>query len=225
MDVTLGNIGFLIRREATTSQVDVLPTGFFWVNPPTVTRFATYNNVPTVGDENFDRIYIRLSSTKIPHITPQLTYYQTIYSDGVQPTGRIVVDNQGRRRLSLQNVETGVTISDYAPLGQERNDELGGYLEAKLNGNFPVGHWLDINPYGLVSYSFRDRTEPVMGSFAGRPLTGFNHAQAGLELDFHITPHIAIVPFANYSYHISEPPIGTDRNEFWAGIKIAVNLQ
>jgi hypothetical protein len=223
VDVTLGNIVFIIKRDATTSQVDVLPTGFFWVNPlilpiPPGSRFATYNNVPTVGNENFDRIFIRLSTTKIPHITPQLTYYQTVYSEGFQPTGKIVAG-----QLILQNVETGTFIA-YAPLGQERNDELGGYLEAKLNGNFPVGHWLDINPYGLVSYSFKDRTEPVMGTFAGSPLTGFNNAEFGLELEFHITPNISFVPVARYSYHISEPPIGTDRNEFWAGIKVSVNL-
>jgi hypothetical protein len=233
VDVTLGNIVFLIHREATTSQVDVIPIlpqfpGIHWDPPrilpiPPGSRFAHYNNVPTVGDENFDRIYIQLSSTKIPHITPKLTYYQTVYSEGFQPTGNIGVDNQGRPRLILQNVETGQNIF-YAPLGQERNSELGGYLEARLNGNFPVGHWLDINPYGLVSYSFRDRTEPVMGTFAGRPLTGFNNAEAGLELEFHITPNIAFVPVAHYSHHISEPPIGTDRNEFWGGVKIAVNL-
>jgi hypothetical protein len=45
-----------------------------------------------------------------------------------------------------------------------------------------------------------------------------------LELDFHITPNVAFVPFAAYSYHISEPPIGTNRDEFWAGVKISVNL-
>lgn len=220
VDVTLGNIVFLIRRDATTSQVDVLPPGFFWGYPPIVpiSRFANYNDVPTVGNENFDRIYIQLSSTKIPHLTPKLTYYQTVYSEGFQPTGKIEAG-----RLVLQNVETGLPVA-YAPLGQERNSELGGYLEARLNGNFPVGHWLAINPYGLVSYSFRDRTEPVAGTFAGRPLTGFNNAEAGLELEFHITPNIAIVPVAHYSYHISQPPIGTDRDEFWGGVKIAVSL-
>jgi hypothetical protein len=224
VDVTLGNIAFLIHREATTSQVDVLPPGFFWGYPPIVpdSRFANYNNVPTVGDENFDRIYIRLSSTKIPHITPAITYYQTIYNEGFQPTGNIVVFN-GVPLLVLRNVETGVPVA-YAPLGQERNSALGGYLEAKLNGNFPVGHWLDVNPYGLVSVSFRDRTEPVAGTVGGRPLTGFNSAEAGLELEFHITPNIAFVPVAHYSYHISEPPIGTNKNEFWGGVKIAINL-
>ena len=109
------------------------------------------------------------------------------------------------------------------PLG-ERNDELGGYLEGRINGNFACGHWLDINPYGVIAYSFRDRTEPIMASFGGRPFTGFTHAQAGLELAFHITPHIDFVPQVVYSYHISQPPIGTDRNEFWGGVKVAVNL-
>jgi hypothetical protein len=106
----------------------------------------------------------------------------------------------------------------------ERNEELGGYLEARVNGNFPVGHWLDINPYGLVSVSFRDRSEPAPGTFGGRPFTGFNHAQAGLELNFHIAPHIDFSPQVAYAYHISEPPIGTNRNEYWAGVKLSVSL-
>jgi len=222
VDVTLGNIVFIIKRDATTSQVDVLPPGFIWVYPPTGTQFATYNNVPTVGNENFDRVYIQLSTTKIPHLTPKLTYYQTVYSEGFQPTGPIQTFG-GVPFLILRNVETGFPVA-YTPLPQERNSELGGYLEARLNGNFPVGHWLDINPYGLVSYSFKDRTEPVAQTIAGRPLTGFNNAEFGLELEFHITPNISFVPVAHYSYHISEPPIGTDRNEFWAGIKVSVNL-
>lgn len=168
----------------------------------------------TVTGELFDRIYIRLSTSKIPHITPSIVYYQTVVNEGDQPTSpRIVLaDATGRFRFNTPG-----------PLG-ERNEELGGYAEARLNGNFAIGHWLDINPYGLVSYSFRDRTEPVMAAFGGRPLSGFNNAQAGLELDFHITPHIAFIPFVNYSYHISDPPIGTDKNEFWAGLKFAVNL-
>jgi hypothetical protein len=214
VDITLGNIGFLIHREAQTFELDVLPANFIWLNPPTGTRFATFGPLPTVEDENFDRIYIRLSSTKLcPHITPQITYYQTIYSDGNQRTAPFI------QTLT----QFGAPILIQGP-GQERNDDLGGYLEGRLNGNFPVGHWLDINPYGLVSVSFRDRTEPVAGTFAGRPFTGFNNAQAGLELDFHITPNIALVPFGAVSYHISEPPIGTDRTEAWGGVKIAINL-
>src|SRR5438105_6485720 len=36
VDITIGNIAFLISREATTSQIDVLPAGFTWAYPPIV---------------------------------------------------------------------------------------------------------------------------------------------------------------------------------------------
>lgn len=215
VDLTFGNIVFLIDREAQTFELDALPPGFFFLNPPTGTRFATFGPIHTVEDETFDRIYVRLSSTKLcPHITPQITYYQTLYNEGTQPTSPIisVLDQFGNRINGFPG-----------PVG-ERNDELGGYLEGKIAGNFPVGHWLEINPYGLVSVSFRDRTEPVAGTFGGRPLTGFNHAQAGLELNFHIANHIDLSPQVAYAYHISEPPIGTDRNEFWGGVKVSISL-
>lgn len=214
VDITLGNIAFFIDRKAETFSLDVAPPGFFWLVPPTGTRFARVGPLPTVEDEQFDRIYIRLSTTKLcSHITPSLTYYQTVYSEGTQRIAPQI----------LTRDEFGNLFFTPGP-GQERNDELGGYLEGRVNGNFPVGHWLDINPYGIISVSFRDRTEPVNGSFAGRPFTGFNHAVVGLELDFHITHNIAFVPFGAYSYHISEPPIGTDRNEFWGGVKVAFNF-
>jgi len=220
VDVTFGNILFLIHREASTFEVLDAGPGFIWVNPPSFDQFATLGPEKTVEDETFDRLYVRLSTTKLcPHITPSITYYQTVYNEGTEPTSAFITpqDEFGGRVI--------IEGPGSFPPGGERNDKLGGYLEARLNGNFPVGHWLDINPYGLVSYSFDDRTVPDAGSpFAGRPYTGFNNAQAGVELDFHITPNIAFVPFVNYSYHISDPPIGTDKNEFWAGVKVAVNL-
>jgi hypothetical protein len=217
VDVTFGNIAFLIQREAKTFETDVLDDpNFVWVVPPTFTRFRTVGPEPTVEDEQFDRIYVRLSTTKLcRYITPSITYYQTIYNNGSQPSdpGTFFFNTD------VNGNKPSVTPGP----NNERNEELGGYLEGRVNGNFPVGNWLDINPYAIVSYSFKDRSEPAMG-FAGKPLTGFNHAQAGLELDFHITPNVAFVPFAAYSYHISEPPIGTNRDEFWAGVKVSVNL-
>lgn len=214
VDVTLGNIAFIIDREAQTFETIVLPPGFIFTNPPTGRQDARLGPEPTVTGELFDRIYIRLSTSKIPHITPSIVYYQTIYSEGDQPTNPFitVLDEFGNQ---ITNVP--------GPLN-ERNGKLGGYLEGRLNGNFPCGHWLDINPYGVIAYSFDDRTEPVAGTFGGRPFTGFNHTQAGLEFAFHITPHIDIVPQAVYSYHMSQPPIGTTRNEVWGGVKVAVNL-
>ena len=213
VDVTLGNIAFIIDREAQTFEDWVLTTpGLVW----TVTGTTSLPMRPekTVTGELFDRVYIRLSTSKIPHITPSIVYYQTVVNEGDEPTAP---------RITLADATGQFTFTTPGPLG-ERNTELGGYLEARLNGNFACGHWLDINPYGVIAYSFRDRTEPLMASFGGRPLTGFSHTQAGLEFAFHITPHIDIVPQAVYSYHMSTPPIGTDRNEVFGGVKVAVNL-
>jgi hypothetical protein len=211
VDVTLGNIAFIIDRDAQTFETWVLDPGFIWT--ATGTPSLPVGPERTVTGELFDRVYIRLSTTKIPHITPSIVYYQTVVNEGDEPTSpRIIIADAFGNRYNAPG-----------PLG-ERNTELGGYLEGRINGNFACGHWLDINPYGVIAYSIKDRTEPLMASFGGRPLTGFSHAQAGLELAFHITPHIDIVPQAAYSYHISEPPIGTDRNEFWGGVKVAVNL-
>lgn len=213
VDITLGNIAFIIDREAETFETWVVPDPFVW--PQTGTSSLPVGPERTVTGELYDRIYVRLSTTKIPHITPSIVYYQTIYNEGDQPTSPRIIINDA----------FGNQFSAPGPLG-ERNEELGGYLEGRINGNFPCGHWLDINPYGVIAVSFRDRTEPTsdVNTFAGRPFTGFNHAQAGLEFALHIGPHIDFVPQVVYSYHISNPPIGTDRNEFWGGVKVAVNL-
>ena len=213
VDVTLGNIAFIIDRDAQTFETWVLEPGFIWF--ATGTDSLPVGPERTVTGELFDRVYIRLSTTKIPHITPSIVYYQTVVNKGDEPTSpRILISDAFGNQFNAPG-----------PLG-ERNDELGGYLEGRINGNFPCGHWLDINPYGVIAASFRDRTEPITDgtSFGGRPFTGFTHAQAGLELVFHITPHVDFVPQVAYSYHISDPPIGTDRNEFWGGVKVAVNL-
>ena len=58
-----------------------------WVIPPTGTRVRTLSPDPTIEEEVFDRLYITLSTTKISkYITPSITYYQTIYSWGAEPT-------------------------------------------------------------------------------------------------------------------------------------------
>src|SRR5262249_43080451 len=88
IDVTLGNIAFFISRRATTYEVDLFPktrqtqqfgviTNIHWVIPPTFRRDRTLSPDPTVEEEVFDRLYIRLSTTKLSkYITPQITYYQ-----------------------------------------------------------------------------------------------------------------------------------------------------
>ena len=245
IDVTLGNIAFFIDRRATTYETDVLPEVFFsrrfgpitnlvWRIPNTGTRFRTVGPDPTVEDEQFDRLYITLSTTKISkYITPSITYYQTVYSQGDGPTN------------------DGFVLYAPVPVGpfripprnprpyNERNEALGGYLEGRINGHFPITKWADFNPYGIISVSFRDRTEPG-GSwpYGSHPLTGWNHAQAGVEVPIHLAhlggfssapwappdANLYLVPFGAYSYHISNPPPGTDRDEWWGGGKFEITF-
>lgn len=215
VDVTFGNIAFFVEREASTT-LDVFLLGVL------VNHFS---QVPTVEDEQFDRLFIRLSTSKIPHIQPLITYYQTVLNRGQDPFRNFLAP------------PTGI----FPP---ERNTENGGYLEGRLRGNFQVTHWLDFNPYGFVSYSFHDRTEPIANAetfrdiVRGRSLVGFNNAQVGLELPIHISHQVGVsttqwappdvrfnlVPFFAYSYHISDPPAGTDRNEVWGGGKITISF-
>jgi hypothetical protein len=221
-DLTVGNVGFFIHRDAVT-KVDVVAPG--------VGTFLSFP-APTVGDEQFDRLFARLSTSKIPYVVPSVTYYQTIYNDG----------QDGHALLGLHHLVGGGVPFFIGPL--HRNDELGGYLEGQLRGNFPVTEWLTINPYGKISYSFDDRTEPIHNPqtfhelIRGRSLTGWNVAQAGLELPIRLVHFVGnssvpcappdvtvyLVPFGWYSHHISEPTVGTDRNEEWGGVKLTVTF-
>jgi hypothetical protein len=87
--------------------------------------------------------------------------------------------------------------------------------------------------------SFRDRTEPGGANpYGGHPLTGWNNALVGAEIPIHIlhwsgtsappwaapNPNLYLVPFAAYSYHISNPTAGTDRDEAWGGGKIELTF-
>src|SRR6266404_807340 len=233
IDVTVGNIGFFIDRRAQTFLH--LPLDFI-LGPPTfgIGSAGTYGPFRTIGDEQFDRLFIRLGTSRIPYIEPWLTYYQTVYSEG-QDVFHHQANKQG-----------------FNPFGYfvfynafERSPEhYGGYLEGRLRGHFSIGEWVDVNPFGVISYSFGDRSEPVTNpaNFAevirGRPLRGFNVAQVGLELPIHLfhivgyssgpcappDVHGSLVPFFTYSYHISEPTAGTNRNEVWGGGKVAITF-
>ena len=257
IDVTIGNIAFFIDRRATTYEKDVLPPGFIWLvpytpkvspfplNPTNIQRWfnsgsrvRTLGPDPTLENEQFDRVYITLSTSKISkYITPSITYYQTVYSWGDQPT------HDGT--LFYAPVQTGfpnpsiiVRPSNPRPFN-ERNEALGGYLEGRINGHVPITSWADFNPYGIISVSFRDRAEPG-GSwpYGAHPLTGWNHVQAGAELPIHVAhlggfssapwappdANLYFVPFGAYSYHIANPPPGTDRNEWWGGAKFEVTF-
>ena len=221
VDLTVGNIGFFIERSAQT-----------FVN---TSLLGLYGPFPTVEDEQFDRVFIRIATSVIPHIQPGITYYQTLYNDG-----------QDHFFYIAPHIPPNGTFVFYGgnPNLHERNDRLGGYLEGRLRGNFSITRWLDFNPYGVISVSFHDRSEPVpdavefKDSLRGRSLSGFNAAQAGLELPINLLhvvgnsngpfapPNLTLwlVPSMAYSYHISMPPPGTDRNEVWGGVKFGLSF-
>jgi hypothetical protein len=252
IDITLGNIAFFIFREATTFETDVIE-GRTWVRPPTGSNVRTVGPNPTVENEQFDRVYIRLSTTKISkYFTPQITYYQTIYSEGAQPNEddfsiiHPVTHRPGSTRIiTYPKFQFGLDKNG-KPLGppfnpapfNERNEALGGYLEGRINGRFPLANWVDFDPYGVISVSFRDRTEPGGANpYGGHPLTGWNHVEAGVRFPIHLAhlrassgslwaPDVDFyfVPFGAYAYHISNPPAGTHREEWWGGATFDVTF-
>src|SRR5262249_51365093 len=150
---------------------------------------------PTIEEEVFDRLYITLSTTKISkYITPSITYYQTIYSWGSEPTqdGTLFY-----APVTSFFFPSPVRPSNPRPFNQ-RSEALGGYLEGRINTRFPITDCIDFNPYGIISVSFRDRTEPGGANpYGGHPLTGWNHVQAGAELPIQLLPRAAITHAAH----------------------------
>lgn len=241
VDITVGNIGFFIDRRATTS---VTFSNIFVSAPPFFSGSFpnfTVTGLGTVENEQFDRVFIRLATSKIPHIQPSITYYQTVYSAGEDkfrfPTAAQV--------QTLVSPPFNVPISAIPSFrGGERNNDLGGYLEGRLRGNFHLAEWIDFNPYGIISYSIRDRSEPVANPttvselLRGRSLEGFNHAQVGVELPIRVFHNVRyssgpcavpdlnlyFVPFGAYSYRIADPTPGTDRSEAWGGAKVTATF-
>jgi hypothetical protein len=170
-----------------------------------VQTFLFGSTFQAVENQEANELYIRLATSKIPHLQPSITYYQVIYSAGFT---------------------------------------LFGYLEGEMRGNFAITKWLDFNPYGLISVIFHESQDPVENPtggkdiIRGRSLSGFNHTEVGVELAIHLFhwkgyttthdappgPSLDFVPFGAYSYHISEPPPGTDRNEVWGGAEFALTF-
>jgi hypothetical protein len=253
LDVTIGDIGFFISRRAQTFEKDILPPGIIWNVPDTDSRVRVLGPDPTVQDESFDRAYITLSTTKLSkYIRPQITYYQTLYSAGQEPEAENFIFY---KPVFVDEFPPGFQFrrpSNPRP-NDERNEALGGYLEGRINGSFPITKWMDFNPYTILSVSFRDRTEPGgtsvetafgnpqrngSGVYGAHPLTGWNHFQAGVELPIHLIhlggfsserwappdAHLYFVPTGAYSYHISNPTPGTERSEWWGGAKIEVTF-
>jgi hypothetical protein len=224
IDVTFGNIAFLIHRDEV-DRYTFLPTG----------TFAAYG-VPE--DEQFDRLFLAVSTNKIHPfgipIIPTVTYYQTILNDansirtpecGPSNGGCTTVPPHDGRPVSDERYEIFA-------LGFLRNDTLGGYLEAKVQSVIPiVGNVLRLEPTALISYSTGDRSEAVAITAAdigikssSKPLYGFNHFQAGAELVWQITKQLSVTGFGDYAYHIANPTAGTDRNEWWGGGKVTYSF-
>jgi hypothetical protein len=226
IELTVGNIGFFIDRDAETF-ID-LPA-FTNPGPPGV-----YGPFPTVLNEQFDRLFVRLATHAIPYLEPWITYYQTVYSSGQDPfehSAPFVGNDPTHQRI-------------FYPGFLRSAEENGGYLEGRLRGKFSIGDRVDLNPFGVISYSFGDRSEPVANpptfeeQIRGRPLRGFNVAQAGLEVRIHLLHilgysggtcappdvNLSFVPICTYSYHISEPTAGTDRDEVFGGAKFALTF-
>jgi hypothetical protein len=257
IDITLGNIAFFISRRATTYEKDLLLVNRIWIIPYTPkvspfplnptnlqrwfasgSRLRTLSPDPTLEDEVFDRLYIRLSTRKLSkYVTPQITYYQTIYSWGAEPThdGTLFY---APVLTGFPNTPGFVRPQNPRPFNQ-RNEALGGYLEGRLNGHVPLTKWMDFNPYGVISVSFRDRTEPGGANpYGGHPLTGWNHVETGASLPIHLAhlggfssskwappdADLYFTPFGAYAYHISNPPPGTDRDEWWGGARFEVTF-
>jgi hypothetical protein len=238
IDIAVGNIGFFIERHAMTSatvtDLSLIVPGFGTFPLPGTFIFGPF---PSVEDEQFDRLYITLSTTKIPYFQPQITYYQTVLN-----TGQDVKVFHLNTDTTDGLLPPGINVNFYRD--GERNDALGGYLEGRLKGNFPITDWLSFNPQGVISASFHDRTEPVAvpihvkDAIRGRSLSGWNVAQVGLDVPIrllHMTGYssgpceppdfnLYFTPFGWYSYHISDPTPSTDRNELWGGVKFTATF-
>jgi hypothetical protein len=222
VDITAGNIAFFITRDART-EFAVIVNG---------TPIPGFQHIPadTVGDEQFDRLFLNVSSSKIPFVKPSVTYYQTIFNDGQNPQ---VFTTFGRL----------IGIGAVGP--RLRNESLGGYLEGRLSSNIPIGNRVSVKPFGAISYSFHDRTEPIANpttfrdGIRGRSLVGWNAVQAGIEVPillFHQVAHTAmpgyapeevslyLTPSGYYSHHIADPTPGTERDEGWYGAKLTLTF-
>lgn len=217
VDITVGNIFFYIDRDATTrvsltefyssqdarqfltdlSNTTLLDNarGFLRAGHPEDFLInkgkRVSKNFEGIEDEQFDRLFVSLSTSRIPYIVPRLTYYQTIYNEG----------DEAAKELHVL-----------------RNDEKGGYLEAKVNGEIPlIKNRLNLDPYFLAAYSFGDRTDKD-----GSPFYGWNHIQAGAELVFQVTDTFRLVPQVNWMGRLADPSPGTNEDEWWGGAKAEV---
>lgn len=140
VDVGVGDLAFLIFRDAfnhvmsDSSSIEsriissaggkVLESTSF---PATKTR--TRIALRTIGNEQFDRIFLSLSTSKIPFVVPVVRYYQTLYSDGQDP----------------QNLRSN-RLGGY--LEAELKSSIPLYKDV-----------VSLDPYFLAAYSTGDRTD------------------------------------------------------------------
>ena len=216
VDVTVGNIFFYIDRDSSTrvdfreyfasedarelvtflTALDSTFGGFLPGNPrngnPEDILVNRGRKVSRVFEGIEDEQYDRLFASISTSVIPYISPRITYYQ---------TIYNEGEDAP--------------ADLGAFRNDVRGGYLEFKINGEIPIiRDRLNLDPYVLVSYSSGDRSEPD-----GSPLYDWNHFQAGAELVIQVTNNFRIIPQINYMHHISDPPLGTEENEWWGGAK------
>jgi hypothetical protein len=216
VDITLGNIFFYIDRDSSTrvdsreyfasqdarelvtflTALDSTFGGFLPGNPrsgkPEDLLVNNGRRVSRTFEGIEDEQYDRLFASISTSVIPYISPRITYYQ---------TVYNEGEDAPAVLN----------AP----RNDEKGGYLEFKVNAEIPIiRDRLNLDPYALVSYSAGDRSEPD-----GSPLYDWNHFQAGAELVIQVTNYFRLIPQINYMHHISDPPLGTERNEWWGGAK------
>ena len=92
-------------------------------------------------------------------------------------------------------------------------------METFLSG---IG-WISIR-MGLFPLAFAIERNRSRNFSLAVHLPGSITPKPGWSWTFISRHHIDFIPFGDYSYHISEPPIGTDRNEFWGGVKVAFNF-
>ena len=117
----------------------------------------------------------------------------------------------------------------------ERNEALGGYLEGRLNGHVPVTNWMDFNPYGIISVSFRDWILTRRVVALRRSSVNWVESCTGWGQSYRFTWLIWAVfralhgapPDGTEIFNLSErtpttlqnPPPGTDRSEWWGAAR------
>jgi hypothetical protein len=227
-DVTLGNIVFLIDRGAVDDYRPNLPD----------TSFVEPFGVPE--NEQFDRLFLSISYTNLhawgSQIIPSATYYQTIlnHADSIRtPAMGFGPNNAIGPNGTLNPNERAYELQE---LGFIRNDELGGYFEAKIQSIIPIiKDLLRVETTNLISVSEGDRSHAVPKTMLGpntgailtssaEPYHGFYHYQSGADVILQVTNWLSVTGFYDFAHHLCHTTAGTDRNESWGGGRVTVTF-